>query len=308
MRRHSSLTTRWPDPQPSTEWRSRNRVPKHALALAWSQFLGRLPWKVMTTLTFDPKRLFPVGENTASRETWRWCGEVGRALRRPIAWLYATERGRNGQWHSHVLLTDVTLDEVVRVAEGWRLRNGHVDVQPIWGQPGAVFYATKDVPYGSEIVFSDTIDRYRNRLVSEVVIRLTSLVDEPFCTPTMQRSTSASLDADGAASEPEIAVTLDRAEVLRVLEMPFSVFAEEGQPLEVRLPDEVSKETVWFVPDDRYVPELWRAEGILADRIWTARQLVECFGGVPWSRVSLADLISRPEFRGKVVRTRPRLA
>src|SRR5438093_951517 len=102
-----SGTARWPQPIVSDEWERRLRRPAVALHIAWDEFLGHLAWDAFATLTFDPKRVYPVGEEMADREAFWWCGLLGRLFRRPVGWLYAVERSPNGLWHVHALLIGV---------------------------------------------------------------------------------------------------------------------------------------------------------------------------------------------------------
>jgi hypothetical protein len=69
----------------SREWGSRNFRRRDELVLAWSQWLERVPWELFVTLTFDPKRVFPVDRNMPSREAFWWCCETSRIHRTPIA-------------------------------------------------------------------------------------------------------------------------------------------------------------------------------------------------------------------------------
>ena len=103
-------TTRWPASVRTRDYSSRVRVRGAALLVAWVDFLSCIPWEFFVTLTFDPKRVFPVDCTRAEREAFRWCGQVGYALRRPVGWLIALERHASGQWHAHVLLVGVPPD------------------------------------------------------------------------------------------------------------------------------------------------------------------------------------------------------
>jgi hypothetical protein len=133
------------------------------LRVAWVDFLGRVPWDLFVTLTFDPKRVFPVPCTRAGREAFEWCGMIACALRHPIGWLIALERGFSGQWHAHVLLVGVAAD-MAAFAELWALRNGHIDVKPVTDGAGIVLYSTKQAALSGEIVLSDTLPLYVNRL------------------------------------------------------------------------------------------------------------------------------------------------
>ena len=160
-------TTRWPDERPGGEWRTRIRLPSDDLARAWAHFLGRVPWAAMVTLTFDLKRIFPVGQTRASREAWWWCCSLGRIFRRPVAWLYTTERGRSGAWHAHALVAGLSVAEVNSAANMWRVGTGLADVREVWDGQGAVRYVSKRIRYDTEVVFSETIGMYQDRLRRE---------------------------------------------------------------------------------------------------------------------------------------------
>lgn len=165
------LTTRWPGAAPARDWSSRVRVRGAMLLMAWVEFLGHIPWTLFVTLTFDPKRGFPVGRQRASREALTWCGHVGWTLRRPVAWLIAPERGASGLWHVHVLLVGVPHD-ISALAKMWELRNGRIDVRPVTSTAGIVLYSTKQAAHSGEVLLSDTLAEYRNRLSGETRVRL----------------------------------------------------------------------------------------------------------------------------------------
>jgi hypothetical protein len=165
-------TTRWPDERPQGTWRARIRPPVNELAKAWAHFFGRVPWVAMVTLTFDSKRIFSISRARASRHAWWWCASLGGIVRRPIAWLYATEQGRNGAWHVHALVAGLSVGEVRSAAEMWRLARGIAHVTDVKEGERAVLYVAKGIPYHSEVVFSDTIDIYRERLRDDVIVQL----------------------------------------------------------------------------------------------------------------------------------------
>lgn len=155
-------TTHWPDPRPGASWDQRSKASADDLPRMWAQFLGRVPWTMMATLTFDPRRVFPVGQLRASREAWQWLEYVAWIHRRPVAWCYAPERGQSGTWHVHVLLTDLREHELQPAVAAWEVRNGHVHVTSVFAGSGAVLYATK-TSRGSELVLSDTLVRFRDQ-------------------------------------------------------------------------------------------------------------------------------------------------
>lgn len=155
--------SRWPPGGQDADWRGRLRCPRSELATAWGLFLGRVPWDFFVTLTFDPKRTFPVGSSKASRETFWWLGETARLLRREIAWVYATERGRSGQWHAHALVVGVAPGAGrLRVpCEIWRVRNGLITCRPVADPVKASLYTTEESVGAGEVVLSDTLARYK---------------------------------------------------------------------------------------------------------------------------------------------------
>lgn len=160
--------TRWQTRSCSNgRWRERLSFRGEALARAWEAFVGRVPWDAFVTLTFDPKRRFPVSRDRASREAFRWCGQAAYMFARPLAWLYATERAASGLWHAHALIAGASTSAVEGAAAIWEARNGRTDVRPVFDAPGAVFYASKFAAEDGEVVVSDTIERYKGVLDSE---------------------------------------------------------------------------------------------------------------------------------------------
>jgi len=153
-------TTQWLEQRAGVDWRHRLSVRGRVLKPAWGEFLGGIPWDVFATLTFDPKRTFPISAATASREAFWWCGQAGRLLRRPVAWMYAPERHKSGRWHVHALLANVPTRNAVLKAI-WEARNGLADLRPVRDGRISVEYLVKSAGEGGEIVLSDTLRRYR---------------------------------------------------------------------------------------------------------------------------------------------------
>jgi hypothetical protein len=158
------LTTRWSVQAPGDDWPRRHRLRRSALESAWAEFLGRVPWEFFVSLTFDPKKRFPANHGLASREAFWWCNQTSRVLRQPLAWVYAPERGESGQWHSHALLVGVSRAQLRVPAAMWKTRNGWIDVRPVWDLRGATLYTTKSAASSGEIVWSETLGRYRDLL------------------------------------------------------------------------------------------------------------------------------------------------
>jgi hypothetical protein len=152
--------TRWSRHASGQEEHARLRGP--ALQLAWGAFLGRVRWDNFVTLTFDPKRVFPVGQERAVREAVSWCNGVARALRTPVGWVVAPERTRSGQWHSHALLVGVEHEQAVALAAPWQFRNGMIDIRRVAaGDSNTIaLYTTKEAAITGEAVLSDTLGRY----------------------------------------------------------------------------------------------------------------------------------------------------
>jgi hypothetical protein len=124
--------------------------------LAWASYLGGLPWQLGSTLTFDPKKVFPVNRERASREAFWWVGLVAHICRRQVISAYVIERGDGGLWHVHALLGNVGRPNR-RTLEGvWRTRNGHAVVKRVCDVPGIALYTTKQAVDG-EVVVSDTV-------------------------------------------------------------------------------------------------------------------------------------------------------
>lgn len=154
------------------DWRERERLNGRALAQAWSGYLGRIPWEWSATLTHDPRRVFPVNRELASKEAHWWLGLVAHVSRRPVAWAYVVERSRNGLWHTHALLAGVGRPDR-RVLEGvWRVRNGHAVIKRVRDVRGVALYTTKQATDG-EVVLSDTVTLARfGDLETSVVVPL----------------------------------------------------------------------------------------------------------------------------------------
>ncbi len=164
--------TRWPRPIVDEGWRARLRLRGEELKAAWSAFLGRVPWEWFVTLTFDPKVRFAVSRELASREAFRWLNDVARAWRKPIAWAYSTERGKSGRWHAHVLVAGAGRTSFGGAGVIWRERNGHAHVEPVYSGHGAVLYTTKAAALEGEVVLSDTLVKYRDRLGTDATVAL----------------------------------------------------------------------------------------------------------------------------------------
>ena len=155
-------TARWMTSGRMTDGSHGVRVSGATLLVAWVDFIGCLPWELFITLTCDPRRVFPVEGARMEKEALKWCGLIGWTFRRPVAWLIASERGRSGQWHAHVLLAGAPPDISV-LATLWELRNGRIKVQPVTDVNGAVLYSTKNAALSGDVVLSDTVRRYRQQ-------------------------------------------------------------------------------------------------------------------------------------------------
>lgn len=169
----------------TTQWRTFGRranasghvrVRGAMLLLGWVEFMGNIPWDLLVTLTFDPKRVFPVSSTRAEKEALTWCGLFGWTFRRPVAWLIALERHQSGQWHAHVLLAGVPND-IALLARLWELRNGRIDVQAVSNAVGAVLYSTKEAALAGEIILSETVGKYRDRVTGRPRVALYRLAD-----------------------------------------------------------------------------------------------------------------------------------
>jgi hypothetical protein len=174
------LTTRYLLHRSANNWpqRSKLRLRRKEQQRAWTDFLGRLEWRLFVTLTFDPKRVFPIGQELASREAFWWCNETARIYRRPLGWVYAPERGTSGQYHVHVLMIGTPrlvhghvflLQEAAGI---WRARNGNIDVRPVDDSYGVTFYSCKQAAEAGELVWSDTLFKYRDALQAAPTVNL----------------------------------------------------------------------------------------------------------------------------------------
>lgn len=102
----------------------------------------------------------------------RLLNAIAADSRTPIAWVYAAERG-SGVWHVHVLLTSVPEAILEHQVRSWCFRNGIAKVTPVFDTEGAVTYLTKDAALDGEIVLSDTMTGYKDKLMNEIVVELT---------------------------------------------------------------------------------------------------------------------------------------
>lgn len=150
---------RWRTPLRDERWRGRLRVSGTELQQRWAEFLGRLPWEWFVTLTFDPKRVFPVGRTVASREAFWWCGLASHVLRKQLGWAYAVERGYGGAWHAHVLVLAVGNSPLTGPTAAWKQRNGLVDARRVTDCRGAALYTAKDI-VDDEVVLSDSLIKF----------------------------------------------------------------------------------------------------------------------------------------------------
>lgn len=147
------------------------------LRLAWVEFVGLLPWTVFVTLTFDPANNGPVTATHAERQAAQWCNFVEWVIRRPVAWLIAVERNRNGNHHAHVLFADLHID-IGSCAECWRLGRGRVDIRPVSDSNGIILYASKEAASHGRISLSDTARRYRGQMNQTPSVRLYESANE----------------------------------------------------------------------------------------------------------------------------------
>ena len=153
-------------------WRERDRLRGGALVRAWSDYLGCIPWQLSATLTFDPKKVFPVPRELASREAFWWLGLVSHLCRRPAAWAYVVERGKSGLWHAHAVLVGAGRPDRKTLVGVWHMRNGHAVLTSVNDVKGIALYTTKQATDG-EVVLSDTVTLTRfKRLASGMVVPL----------------------------------------------------------------------------------------------------------------------------------------
>ena len=59
----------------------------------------------------------------------------------------------------------------------WEQRNGRVDVRPVTHAQGAVLYTTKQAALSGEVVLSDTLRPYRQRLTDRPRVALYSPIE-----------------------------------------------------------------------------------------------------------------------------------
>ena len=166
-------TTRWPTPQPAATWEERLHAQLDKLWEAWADFLGRLPWRHMVTLTFDPKRVFPVGQERASKEAWMWFDRLSWIARRQKStWVYCTDRGRSGLWHIHGLVLGRTEEDLELAIQIWWSRNGSATFSSVTGPRSASLYVTKDTSSYAEVVLAPNLLDFKDQLRGHDVVEL----------------------------------------------------------------------------------------------------------------------------------------
>jgi hypothetical protein len=127
----------------------------------WATWLGHFQWQWFITLTFDPKRVFPVSRTVVEREATWWSNLVAKTLRLPVGWACAPERGRGGHWHGHlVMLATTTRWSPKTLLPVWTRRNGRIDLRPVHDLGGLGLYLTKEAAEAGTIVLSDTLVKY----------------------------------------------------------------------------------------------------------------------------------------------------
>ena len=142
-------------------WTQRNKMQAAKLSLAWGGLVGSIPWQLFVTLTFDPKKVFPVNAKLADKEAFWWFNQVARLVRLPIGWIYAVERGQTGMWHAHGLIVGLSRPIGDAAHSMWKERNGRLLIQSVDDSKRLTIYTTKQAALTGEIVCSDTLGRYR---------------------------------------------------------------------------------------------------------------------------------------------------
>lgn len=165
------LTTRWPMLATGDDWPRRHRFRDTEIVAAWAEVLSTVHWQLFVTLTFDSRKLFPVGCARASREAFRWCNDACRMYRRPLGWVYAPERGKSGLWHVHALIVGAP-SKIPEAAGVWKARNGAIDVECVHDLKGVTLYTSKQAALSGELVWSDTLGRYRDVRTATATVKL----------------------------------------------------------------------------------------------------------------------------------------
>lgn len=149
------------------------RLRGNELIRAWGELLGRLPWEVFVTLTFDSKRGIRVNRDTAAREALWWLGLVAHLCRRPIAWAYAMERSASGLWHVHAVIIGAGKPNWTTLEDVWRMRNGMAVAKKVYNVSGVALYTTKGAADG-EVTISDTVtlNRFKSLACGDIVVPL----------------------------------------------------------------------------------------------------------------------------------------
>ena len=153
--------SRLPRTRFASDWRERTRMNANRIAAGWGNYLANFEWEFAATLTFDSKRSGSPSEALVSRESFDWCNLVARLSRLPSGWAYAIEGGGGGSLHAHALIAGVRVEAIEAAEAAWRARNGRIKTTRVNNPTAAAGYLTKSIGPNGEVVFSDTLDRYR---------------------------------------------------------------------------------------------------------------------------------------------------
>ena len=166
VRSDGDRLTTWPTPIAHATGPLSGRV----LTAAWSEFLGRLQWDFLLTLTF---RRPNVDRRRAERDARLFCQWAEQAATKPVGFAYAIEVGRRGRLHCHLLVIGITtrsgLDAPLAM---WRARNGITDCRNVYEPVGASFYLTKDSANCGDVSISDSLPEYASRVTSGTRVEL----------------------------------------------------------------------------------------------------------------------------------------
>jgi hypothetical protein len=126
---------------------------------AWVRLLQNAEFTAFATLTFDPKRVFPVSRQRAESEFRKFMASYCHLNRLNPDWLAVVERHQSGIHHLHVGLVGLSLPQVDLLLDSWRNRNGLTRGDEVYNQSGMLRYLLKGTGSRAHAFWSDGLQR-----------------------------------------------------------------------------------------------------------------------------------------------------
>ena len=138
-------------------WTSKPVRVRAEIVECWVELLSPVAFQHAVTLTFDPKRVFPVGRSRAEDEVQKLMCPIEWMSRGRVEWILAVEAHRSGLHHAHLAvarLKDADLETLERL---WNRRNGNSKVRPIDNVSGWISYLAKEAASQGDLILSDSV-------------------------------------------------------------------------------------------------------------------------------------------------------